>query len=346
MRWCAVLLYLGSCALPAVPQTSLVFTGTVSDREGNPLAGVDLAQFWLAGAKDPSGFRAYGASKTDASGAFELEVSKPHFPATLLMMDAERHRGAIITIPDASAARKVTVRLQPLHRVQYHFRGSGSADLSRSRITLGTVSGPTFSQIVGPPEGAISLPAGSYAIAVFVPGGGQEDLKFEISDRDMTLDPVDLHADISQYYGHQAPLLTDVQPVNIESFVAEKLRGKWTLVYFWGYWCAPCVNEGLPKLRRFYETNRKRLGEFEILAIHENGVAGTITLEGLKQKLDSLAKDKWSGEPLPFPVLLDRSGDTIKTWGIGEYPTVAVINPKGELTEGGLETLQRALDRR
>jgi hypothetical protein len=123
MRWCAVLLYLGSCALPAVPQTSLVFTGTVSDREGNPLAGVDLAQFWLAGAKDPSGFRAYGASKTDASGAFELEVSKPHFPATLLMMDAERHRGAIITIPDASAARKVTVRLQPLHRVQYHFRG-------------------------------------------------------------------------------------------------------------------------------------------------------------------------------------------------------------------------------
>ena len=102
----------------------------------------------------------------------------------------------------------------------------------------------------------------------------------------------------------------------------------------------------MPKLKRFYETNRKRLGEFEILAIHENGVAGPITLEELKQKLDSLAKNKWSGEPLPFPVLLDRSGDTIKTWGISEYPTVAVINPKGELTEGGLETLQRALDRK
>jgi thiol-disulfide isomerase/thioredoxin len=343
---CAVLLFLGSCALLAVPQTPIVFTGTVSDQAGDPLAGVDLAQFWLAGSKDPSGFRAYGASKTNGSGAFELEVSKPHFPTTLLAMDAERRRGAIITIPDASAARNLTVRLQSLYRVQYHFRGYGMADLSRSRITLGTVSGQTFSQIVGPLEGAISLPPGPYAIAVFAPGGGQQDLKFEISDRDVTLDPVDLHADISQYYGHAAPPLTDVQPVNTESFVAEKLRGKWTLVYFWGYWCAPCVNEGLPKLRQFYERNRDRLGEFEILAIHENGVAGTITPDELRRKLDGLAKDKWSGEPLPFPVLLDRSGDTIRSWGISEYPTVAVLSPKGELTEGGLETLQRALDRR
>src|SRR5258708_24787877 len=151
MRWCAVLVLLGACALSAVSQTPIVFTGTVSDQGGNPLAGVDLAQFWLAGPKDPSGFRAYGASNTNRSGAFELEVSKPHFPAMLFAMDAEQRRGAIITIPDASAARNLTVRLPSLHRVQYRFRGSGVSDLSRSRITLGTLSGQTFIQIVGPP---------------------------------------------------------------------------------------------------------------------------------------------------------------------------------------------------
>jgi thiol-disulfide isomerase/thioredoxin len=346
MRWCAVLLSMGLCALPALPQTPMVFSGTVSDQEGNLLAGVDLAQFWLAGSRDPGGFRAYDASKTDGHGAFELKVGKPHFPATLFAMDAQRQRGTIITIQDASAASGVIVRLQPLHRVQYHFQAPGVTDLSKSRITLARVSSPVFSQIVGAPEGAISLPPGSYAIAISTAGGGQEQVNFEISDRDVTLDTIALHGDISQYYGHAAPPLTEVQPVNADSFVAGKLHGKWTLVYFWGYWCAPCVNEGLPKLAQFYKKNRNRLGEFEILAIHENGVDGTITLEELRQKLAALAKDKWSGEGLPFPVLLDRSGDTIKSWGISGYPTVALISPNGELTEGGLEALQRALDRK
>lgn len=346
MRWCAVLLSMGLCALPAFPQTPMVFSGTVIDQEGNRLAGVDLAQFWLAGSRDPGGFRAYGASKTDAHGAFELKVSKPHFPATLFAMDAERQRGAIITIRDASAASEVSIRLQPLHRVQYHFQASGVTDLSKSRITLARVSSPMFSQIVGAPEGVISLPPGTYVISIFKPGGGQEDVNFEISDRDVTLDTIALGADISQHYGHPAPPLTDVQPVNTDSFVAGKLRGKWTLVYFWGYWCAPCVNEGLPKLTQFYKKRIDRLSEFEILAIHENGVDGIITPEELRQKLAALAKDKWSGEALPFPVLLDRSGDTVKSWGINGYPTVALISPKGELTEGGLEALQRALDRK
>ena len=306
---------------------------------------MEVAAFWLGGSPDASGFRAYGAVKTDGQGAFKLGAGQPHFPATLFAMDSGRRRGALVALSDAGAARQVVLRLRPLRRVSYRFQASGVADLSRTRITLQPASGPMFSQIAGAAESTVSVPPGAYTIGIAAPGGGQEEVHFEVSDRDVILPPIRLPENIAQHYGRTAPPLEGVLQIGGGSFTAGSLRGKWVLVYFWGYWCAPCVNEGLPRLRRFYDRNRDRLGAFEILAIHENGVAGTITAGELRRRLDGLTRDQWSGEALPFPVLLDSSGDIIKAWGITAYPTVALINPKGELTSGDLETLQRALDR-
>jgi thiol-disulfide isomerase/thioredoxin len=121
------------------------------------------------------------------------------------------------------------------------------------------------------------------------------------------------------------------------------VRGKWVLIYFRGDWCAPCINEGLPKLARFYEQHQQNRDRFEIVAIHENGVAGKITVEELKKKLASLEAQKW-GKALPFPVVLDRTGDVIRTWGISGYPTTALISPDGVLMRGNLDTLATKLN--
>jgi thiol-disulfide isomerase/thioredoxin len=257
-------------------------------------------------------------------------------------MDSERRRGAVFVIPAEGLAANARIQLQPLHRVSYRFQNPGSTDLRQTHISLRPASGSPFSQIGGAVESSILLPPGAYTFEILVPGGAM-NVDFAISTRDLTMDPILLPATIASHYGRPAPSLSDVEPVNKTSFSAGGLRGKSVLVYFWGYWCAPCIDEGLPKLTRFYEQNRQHLDAFEIVAIHENGVAGQITAEELRETMISLEKDKWSGKPLPFPVLLDRTGETIKSWGIVGYPTTAIIDPKGELMRGDLDTLLEAI---
>jgi thiol-disulfide isomerase/thioredoxin len=200
-----------------------------------------------------------------------------------------------------------------------------------------------FSQIAGPTEGVLLLPPGKYTLAISSPDTEPTEVSFEVANHDLKLDAIHLAAGIAQYYGHAAPALGDVEPVNAGAFSADGLRGKWVLIYFWGHWCTPCINAALPKLAHFYEQNLQNKGRFEMVAVHENGVAGRITVAELKEKLASLEKQKW-GKALPFPVLLDRAGEVIRTWGISVYPTTAIIRPDGVLIRGDLETLSNELN--
>ena len=323
------------------PPSAPTCRGTVVDAHGAAVAGAEISQFWLAGSHTPSGFRSYGASHSNGDGTFQIKLN--NIPTTLFVMDSAGQQGAIV--PISQAGGDIRIQLQALWRVHYRFEGPGLTDLSQSRITLKPLLGTMFSQIVGPTEGAISLPHGKYVLAISSPGAEQTDVNLDVTDHDLALDPIPLAAGIARYYGHPAPSLTEVVPVTNASFSIEKLHGKWVLVYFWGYWCAPCVNEGLPKLEQFYEQHLRDRGRFEILAVHENGVAGQITSEELTEKLAGLAEQKW-GKPLQIPIVLDRSGQTIKTWGISAYPTMALITPTGDLMRGDLETLRQELDRR
>ncbi len=331
-------------AVPVVGQTvpPQVSGGSIVDSRGMPVAGTEIAQFWLAGSQTANGYRAYGAVSSDAAGKFQIKLDPQHLPATLFAIDSEKRQGAIKVVSEIGP--EIRIQLQPLWQVHYRFDGAGLADLSKYRITVRPTAGSMFSQIVGSTEGKLLLPPGKYVLAVSSPGGGENVVNFEVATHDVILEPIGLTSGITQYYGHPAPALSDVEPVNVASFSSGELHGKWVLVYFWGYWCAPCVGEGLPKLARFFEQNPQYRGRFEIVAVHENGVAGPITVEELKGKLSGLEKN-W-GKPLPFPVVLDRSGQTIKTWGISAYPTIAIIKPNGELMAGDLETFRQELERK
>lgn len=90
---------------------------------------------------------------------------------------------------------------------------------------------------------------------------------------------------------------------------------------------------------KFYEDHKDQRDRFEILAFHD---ARAKTLEELDEKLKPIIRDKWGGKELPFPILLDASGETIKALGVRGFPTVILIDPEGRLVKGGSEELLEA----
>lgn len=82
-----------------------------------------------------------------------------------------------------------------------------------------------------------------------------------------------------------------------------------------------------------YNQFKDRRADFEILAFHDNT---SKTFEELDPKLEKLQSEVWGGE-LPFPILLDKSGATLRTFGINAFPTIIVVDPDGKLVKQGGE---------
>lgn len=85
-----------------------------------------------------------------------------------------------------------------------------------------------------------------------------------------------------------------------------------------------------------YEKYKDKRHMFEIVAFHD---ASAKTFEELDQKLEKTISERWKGKNLPFPVLLDATGETIKTYGIRAFPTLLLIDPDGKLVKGGGEAM-------
>jgi hypothetical protein len=90
-----------------------------------------------------------------------------------------------------------------------------------------------------------------------------------------------------------------------------------------------------------YEAHKDHRDQFEILAFHD---ATAKSFAELDQKLERPKKSYWGGKDLPFPILLDDTGQTLKTYEIRAFPTTILINPEGKLVgEAGEEELEKKL---
>jgi len=100
----------------------------------------------------------------------------------------------------------------------------------------------------------------------------------------------------------------------------------------------------LPLLSRFYQDHAADRDKFEIVAFHDDSVK---SLAELDKSLRPIIKSAWNGKPLPFPILLDATGQTLKTnYGVQAFPTVLLIDPEGRLVkDGGESMLEQALER-
>jgi hypothetical protein len=84
----------------------------------------------------------------------------------------------------------------------------------------------------------------------------------------------------------------------------------------------------LPDLIDLYEAHVKDREKFEILAFHDKSAKSFAELD---QKLAKVKPAFWQNKDLPFPVLLDAPGTTVKTYGIQGFPTALLIDPEGKL---------------
>jgi hypothetical protein len=94
---------------------------------------------------------------------------------------------------------------------------------------------------------------------------------------------------------------------------------------------------------KFYDEFKDRRKDFEILAFHD---AKASDLQDLDAKLneEGVKERHWGGRDLPFPILMDATGATIRAYGVSSFPTIIVIDPKGKLVRhGGEHTIREHL---
>jgi thiol-disulfide isomerase/thioredoxin len=121
--------------------------------------------------------------------------------------------------------------------------------------------------------------------------------------------------------------VTDAKGIRKDITLAD-FRGKWLLLDFWATWCGPCVSVGLPRLVELENELSSHRDRFAILTVHHTSAK---SLEELEPQLEHVSKTFWGGKPLPFPILLDSTGQTLKNYEVHAYPTEFLIDPEGQL---------------
>jgi hypothetical protein len=264
--------------------------GTGKDRDGKYLdlkIEENVKTLWgHLGEMEPSGPR---VATTGSDGRFTLTI--PTSKHAVMAMDRERHRGGLLVLPKGKERESMEIHLiGPLIKVRGSLRGPGVAEKpSWTHVYLNLPDDPTrpldSTRLVscGSFEARfeMSLPPGHYVLqgynekldAYLVPDK-EIDLAVGRSEVDvgvLMLSSTKSHAavkiehakavggwvDIADRYGKPAPRwhITDARGIPKEAQFKD-FKGKWVLICFWGFGCAPCLRTGLPSLARFYEAIR------------------------------------------------------------------------------------------
>jgi hypothetical protein len=324
-------------------QEGVVILGRVLDAKGGDASGIDVAPYWsIEGEAPPSPSR---GTTSDARGQFRLVARVDRFPVPVVAMDASRALGALAIVASADLARTHRLRLEGLGSVRGELRSrelkKPVTDLSVSVRVQGSEAFLLRSRSA---RFAMSLPAGTYDLVVT--SDVTQDVHMPVtveSSREADVGIVEaLASDIVLGYGNPAPPLTVQAARGLSTpFTWAAFAGKWVLLEFWSHSSGASTRGRLPQLVKFHEDRSKQRTRFEILAFHDPSVG---TLEELDASLDYLVRSAWDGKALPFPVLIDASGETAGRYRVRRVPATYLVDPQGRLTEGNLDALAVALD--
>jgi peroxiredoxin len=97
----------------------------------------------------------------------------------------------------------------------------------------------------------------------------------------------------------------------------DQLEGRVALVNFWATWCKPCEEE-MPAMDRLYRALREE--GFELVAI---------SVDETREDVDRFQERM----QVSFPILLDPSQDSSRSYQTMGYPESLLIDPEGRIVE-------------
>lgn len=95
-------------------------------------------------------------------------------------------------------------------------------------------------------------------------------------------------------------------------------KGKKVILNFWATWCPPCKEE-MPHMEKYYQKN-KDTENIEIIAVNMTTAERP---ESVREFVDAYE--------LTFPIPLDKTGEVMDTYKIGQLPMTYMINTDGTI---------------
>jgi thiol-disulfide isomerase/thioredoxin len=317
-------------------------------------------------------------AQTDVNGNFSIQLHSTN-DYKMLAVDKERKRGALIIVDPRNPPARVECRLVPLIRVHGRFRVAATGQpvhessvfvslpmneeipLGHDRLIMCNSTKSRFEFWLPPGEYQFEASAGPPRLELTEPHpirltSGQREFDCGVFD----LVPVShlwiefdeakksgRWRDLKQRYGQPCPPWHVVDARGVpKGAKPSDFRGKWVLVYFWGFGCGPCVETKLPKLREFYEAHKSERDRFELVSICSDLDAKMQTMADLDRKLKPVLRAVWHGKDLPFPVLLDNTSRSMENFGVELFGISLLIDPSGRLVQGDESTLAAMLKKR
>ncbi|PUE07083.1 hypothetical protein B9Z51_14475 [Limnohabitans sp. T6-5] len=101
--------------------------------------------------------------------------------------------------------------------------------------------------------------------------------------------------------------------LNDQPWNTAELKGKLVVLNFWATWCGPCKQE-LPSLQALSD------------ASGGNPVVITVDVKEPASKVTTFV----FGNRIRLPVVLDKSGEIARQWGVRAFPTTVLIGADGQ----------------
>ncbi|WP_397309563.1 C39 family peptidase [Paenibacillus darwinianus] len=117
--------------------------------------------------------------------------------------------------------------------------------------------------------------------------------------------------------GYSAPKFS-LPGLDGDTYIMPNANGRPVLLNFWASWCEPCKQEA-PELVKLYETYK---GKMDIYAIN---VTASDTVEGARAFVQEYGFE--------FPVLMDKTAEVAKKYGIRPIPTTFFVNSEGVIVD-------------
>ncbi|KAF0245658.1 MAG: hypothetical protein FD180_1436 [Planctomycetota bacterium] len=229
-----VLATIASLALAVCASADTTLTGTVTDADGKPVAGVEVGTNWQLGAE----VKAYDGVKTGEDGTFTLNLKYYRPPVALIAFDAARERGAAAVVADA--AKPQPLRLAPLAAVKGELACT-DASLSPAGASLQWQFGTARAGNLHATDlkWSTKLPPGAWSFWISHRDMDSLSKKFEaVSGKTLDLGLLKVAPTaLAMLMGKEFPAwtLSDARGV-AKTAQPAGYRGKWVLIEFWGFW--------------------------------------------------------------------------------------------------------------